>query len=416
MEVGRSCIELNLKDYSILLDCGVKVNRTVEVPNLPEQREVKYLFLSHAHLDHSGFVPRANEKLGFESIYATELTFETSHILQKDLIKVAEKRNTPLPYTYDSIDQSVGKEVFLEYNKSVEIEGCVATLFDAGHIPGSSMILFENLDDLSLMYTGDIKLIETQLQRPAAINKLPKIDVLITESTYGDRTHPNRKTLEQEFIDKVITILDKGGNVIVPAFAVGRAQEMMILLRDVPYPVYLDGMARDITRLYLQYPSYIKDYNLLKKAASAANWIRDERDRKKAIREASVIITPAGMLNGGPALSYIKKLRNDKKSAVFLTGYQVEHTNGRLLLEEGYVIDEKNSKINVKMQVSFFDFSAHAGKNSLKRMVQKLKPEKIIVVHGEEEKSMSLANDLIDSGYKVYVPKVGDSINLSKND
>jgi len=175
-------------------------------------------------------------------------------------------------------------------------------------------------------------------------------------------------------------------------------------------------MARDITRLYLQYPSYIKDYNLLKKAASAANWIRDERDRKKAIREASVIITPAGMLNGGPALSYIKKLRNDKKSAVFLTGYQVEHTNGRLLLEEGYVIDEKNSKINVKMQVSFFDFSAHAGKNSLKRMVQKLKPEKIIVVHGEEEKSMSLANDLIDSGYKVYVPKVGDSINLSKND
>lgn len=178
-------------------------------------------------------------------------------------------------------------------------------------------------------YTGDIKTIDTYLQKGATV---PKADILITD---GNRTHPNRKELEKEFVDIIDETISRGGIAVVPAFAVGRTQEVLIMLGNINHPVYLDGMGQDITRLFLQFPDHLKDAELLRESANKVEWISNSSERKRVLYQPCVIVTTAGMINGGPIINYIQRLRSDPKSSIILTGYQVEGTNGRLLMEKG---------------------------------------------------------------------------------
>lgn len=406
MEVGRSSIMIEHNGYSLMLDCGIRVE-TMECPAQPDH--VDSLVLSHAHLDHSGMIPAIykNHRI---PIYSTDMTFEISQILQKDSIKIAKLRKQSLIYSDIDVANVQDSGINIRYRNERKLNDEISfEFYDAGHIPGSASILL-NISGKKVLYTGDIKTKETYLQKGAEI---PNAEILITESTYGDRIHPNRVELEKEFRDKITETLNRRGIALVPAFAVGRSQEILMILRDIGYPVYLDGLAKDITRIFLEYPEYIRDPKLLQDSANSAIWIEHNGERNEILNKPCIIVTTAGMLNGGPILYYLQRLHRNRNNGIFLTGYQVKGTNGRLLMDEGYVIDPlDNSRIRVNMEKHQFDFSAHAGRNSLERIAKRVNPEIVIVVHGDPESCLSFGEWLKGRVDEVYIPYVGNSIEL----
>ncbi len=405
-EVGRSCFTLESKGFSLMLDCGIKIRDADVCPTLPDYTDA--LILSHAHLDHSGMVP-ALYKRNQPRIYATNLTLEISHILQNDSAKINQLRKEKQIYSSHDIESMYPSEIPMRYNTKKKLtEDISFQLMDAGHIPGSSSILLE-IEEKKIFYTGDIKTEDTYLQKGAVI---PEADILITESTYGDRVHADRKAMERKFLASVEETLDRGGNVIIPAFAVGRTQEVLMMLKDMGSPIYLDGMGQKITSMFLQYPEYLKDSSLLQKAANIAIWVKNNSDRKRALSEPSIVVTTAGMVNGGPVFHYLRRLHLDKMSSILLTGYQVEGTNGRLLMEKGYVVDQYvNEEIPVKMEKHQFDFSAHAGRPALEKIAEKVNPDKAFIVHGERTSAESLG-ELISGICETHIPKMGDKFDL----
>ena len=410
-EVGRSCILIDSKNYKIMLDCGIKIFSEIpEYPSLPTH--VDSFILSHAHLDHSGNMPVLYKKC-FCDMYSTDISFELSHMLQRDSLKVSLQNGIFPMYDYEDIKILPMYEKSIPYKKLIDLNNRISfQLYNAGHIPGSASILLEieeNNNEWSVLYTGDIKTVETRLLKGAEI---PDADILIMESTYGNRTHPDRGEMEKMLIDGIERTLDRGGNAIVSAFALGRTQEILMILKNMEYPIFLDGMGTDITRLFLQYPEYLKNVNELERAIGYVEFIDNKTMRDNAIREPSIIVTTAGMLNGGPVIKYLKIFRGDTKSSIFLTGYQVKGTNGRLLMDRGYIIDPYgNEVIKIGMEKYYLDFSAHAGRLSLEKIVKKVNPEICILVHGEPESCYSLGN-LTEKICKTYIPKVGDVIDI----
>ncbi len=408
-EVGRSCINLESNGYSVLLDCGIKlVSEVPEYPRLPGR--VDSFILSHAHLDHCGMVPALYKQFPCP-LYGTDISFDISHLLQRDSLKITLDKGFAPEYSYDDISLSSMGENPVGYNEEVELNNKFSfKLFDAGHIPGSASVLLdvvENGVSRRVLYTGDIKISDTRLLDAAVV---PEADILISESTYGNRVHPDRREMEEKLLVGVEETLDSGGNAVLASFALGRTQELLLILDDLGYPVYLDGMGADLTRLMLQYPYYLRDADALRKAVRNVVWVEHNGMRKQAIREPSIIVSTAGMLTGGPVLYYLKKLGGDANSTVFLTGYQVEGTNGRLLLDEGYILDPRDGRgIKLKMRVEYLDFSAHAGRNSLERMVREINPDKCILVHGNPESCSSLG-EFTQGICETFIPEVGSSL------
>ncbi|MEA3254609.1 MAG: MBL fold metallo-hydrolase [Candidatus Altiarchaeota archaeon] len=405
-EVGRSCILLEHKGYGVLMDCGIKLN-PLSYPRLPDH--VDSMILSHAHLDHSGMVPALYKRDG-PPVYATDLTFEISHLLQRDSMKINKLRKERSVYSSREMRRMQGAEVDVTYGVERKLTDEISfKLLDAGHIPGSASILLQ-AGEHRVLYTGDIQTNNSRLLKGAT--DIPHADVLLIESTYGDRIHPDRKELEKIFLDTVDETLSRGGTALVPAFAVGRSQEMLLILDKIDYPVYLDGMSKTVTSLFLQYSGYLRDAEGLQEAANRARWVENNSERKKAVSKPSVIVTTSGMLTGGPVMQYLHHLHRDEKSSILLTGYQVEGTNGRLLMDEDYVIDPwGNKKLRVDMMKHQFDFSAHAGRRSLEKIVKKVDPGIVIVVHGDEDVSLSFAEWLKESR-ETYVPSIGDEVRI----
>ena len=404
-EVGRSSILMDVNKYAVMMDCGLKIN-PMQYPQLPDH--VDSMILSHAHLDHSGMIPALYKKNGL-SLYATDLTFEIAHILQRDSVKINRIKQESLIYSEGDIRKMQGAEIDVPYGKTQRLTDDISfELIDAGHIPGSSCVLLD-VCGKKVLYTGDIKLTDTHLLKGANV---PKADILITESTYGDRVHDNRKETEKDFIRTIEETLSRGGTALIPAFAVGRSQEILMMLKDFDEPVYLDGMSKAVTRLFLEYADYLKDPELFTEVAKKVNWVEHRGDRSRALSEPSIIVTTAGMLSGGPIMHYLGRLHKDSASSILLTGYQVEGTNGRLMMEEGYLIDPyKEKKLVVDMEKYRFDFSAHAGRHSLEKMVKKVNPDAAIVVHGDLSATESLGGWLSER-CDAHVPKVGDSVTI----
>ncbi len=284
--------------------------------------------------------------------------------------------------------------------------------FDAGHILGSAMPKL-SIGEKNFLYTGDFKVEETRLLKGADLDVGP-VDYLAIESTYGDRNHPPRKECEKLFIEEIQDTLDNGGTALVPAFAVGRSQELIDLLHGykINAPIYLDGMGQKVARVTTAFPKFLKNPRFLKKALEKTNWIRNNGDRKKALKQPSVIVTTAGMLQGGPALNYLKNIYKDEKSNVFLTGYQVEGTAGRTLMETGKIdIDGRNYE--VKGKVEKFDFSAHASQQEMMKAISRWGPEKVLLVHGDPEVIQVFKKKIEeDTGIETLVPELGKKLVL----
>jgi putative mRNA 3-end processing factor len=263
--------------------------------------------------------------------------------------------------------------------------------------------MYEVKADKTILFTGDIQTDDTYLMNGV---KPRKTDILVVESTYAGKVHEDRKTIEHKFLEMIENIVDRGGTAIIPAFAVGRTQEVMMILADKGYEVWVDGMGTKVLSIFLKYPSYLRDWKALKHARDTIHQVKKRKDREKALK-GDVIISTGGMLDGGPALNYINQTKNDGKSAILLTGYQVEGSNGRMLMDESilnlYGVDEK-----ISMDVHFFDFSAHADHNGLVKFINGCNPETVILCHGENREA--LLPDL--SNYNVLIPKNGEEIIL----
>jgi len=413
-EVGRSGVLLETGSEKILIEYGIKLKTPEEggEPKYPRKvgTDLDGILLTHAHLDHSGFIPSLYHQ-GYKGyVYSTATTFDLSHILWKDTVKLARLKNHTMHFFNSDLNRMKRFEHRVTYGQQFEIENCTVEVHDAGHIPGSASLLIDT-GEKRVLYTGDIRTTDTQLLK-GRIPNFRDVDVLIIESTYSDRIHPPREEQERELADRVRETLDMNGIVLLPAFAVGRSQEVLMILDkyNIDAPIYLDGMAIEATEIVLKYPEFLRDPKRLERMYSRVKKLRSNKERKKATEHSSVIVTTSGMLEGGPIAYYIERLYDRKDVSIILTGYQVKGTVGEILLRTG-----RYKKENLNLKVNCFyeklDLSAHAGRDELFDYVKTVDPEKVYVVHGEN--CEGFAAELKDGlGYEAYAPKAGQLFEL----
>ncbi|WP_440948605.1 MBL fold metallo-hydrolase [Methanosarcina sp. T3] len=400
-EVGRSGLLVN---GEILLDYGIKAG---EIPEYPGNgMEPKAVLVSHGHLDHCGAVP--NLMYMNPEVFMTPPTAEFTNLLGRDTLKLAETTLSGVapfdPNDLQRLNQLTRKK---DYGETFKTHGYSVCFYDAGHIPGASGIHLESETGKSLLYTGDFSMKETRLV-PGA-EEFPEADTLVLESTYFGEEHIPRKETEERFIDSVLETLERGGTALIPAFAIGRTQEILMLLDAHGITAYVDGMGRDVYKLLRKYPEYLRNPELLDRAFDRAISVKDKQ-RESVLKEPSVIVTTAGMLNGGPVLYYLSRLYKDPNSKVLLTGYQVEGTNGRLALKHG-VIETGGDVLALKPGIEQYDFSAHSGDSELKKLVKdfcKKGTERVFVMHGDKTETFAqwISEEI---GVEAYAPANGES-------
>jgi putative mRNA 3-end processing factor len=408
-EVGRAAISVKTEKTHVLLDYGVMLNHTPGFPMHVPPREVDAVVVTHSHLDHSGAVPifHIQER---KPVYGTRMTFDFANILIKDFINLSSYY---LPFEFLELRSMMRSRKDLDYQEKATIGDFDILLLNSGHLPGGAQVLVE-ADGKRLLYTSDFNTIETRLLPPADQN-YGKLDAVIMESTYADEEHTPRKELEEKFVSEVTDTVETGGTVLVPAFSVGRAQEIACVLEAYRFehPVMIDGMAREASRILMEHPEFVRDRRLFMDAIHETDWIEGWRDRRIAAKKPGVIISPAGMLKGGPAGSYLQIIGKRASNAIFLVGYQIPGTPGKELLEKGRcVIDGRMRK--VKAKVGFFDFSSHAGARELRETVKKFKGDPTVyVVHGAEGNCPRLARWIKEeTGLESFAPNPGDTFTI----
>ena len=399
-EIGRSAVLVN---DTLLLDFGLETSTPLRYPLDADPEAV---VVSHAHLDHAGAVPALLSGDARPPVHWTPPTRALAMVLARDTLKL--HGNTPqCRFTETHLRRLTQVSETHGYGESFEAAGHEVTLFDAGHIPGSAHVLVDD-GETRLLYTADFHTDDQRLV--AGTRARPEADIVVTESTYADTGHENRDQVEKRFVESVRTAIWDGGTVVVPAFAIGRTQEMLLLLADNDVDCYLDGMGTEVTRLLRRHPDFLRDHGALKRASANARTVTGRDGQRERIADTNtVIVTTAGMLNGGPALSYIPEIRSHPTNKILLTGYQVEGTPGRELLEYGRLpVDD--GVVPVSAQVEQYDFSAHADHEGLRSFLDAYRDTPLLVVHGGD--CAGFAERLRADGYDASAPAVGDRLTV----
>ena len=399
-EVGRLGIYLRCDGTRLLFDYGMTATAPPSYPK--EAPPIDRMFLTHSHLDHCGMIPWLTARYDID-VVATPMAREVALLLIEDSIKVGQSEGYPEPY--DINDVKVAKRRFrdIEFGETMDVGRYQVKAHSAGHIPGATM--YELRGRETTLVTGDIHTIDTRLVNGA---KSVECDNLIMEATYSGRNHKDRREIERAFLKKVDEVIDRGGKVIVPAFAVGRTQEILLLLKDNRREFWVDGMGRKVAKIYLSMPKFLKSGKSFRQATHRVKTVRSTHGRARAAK-ADIVVTTSGMLDGGPVIDYLDGLKDDPKSAVLLTGYQVEGSNGRMLMDQG-VIDVKGATVRINCDVQKFDFSAHAGHDQLVEFAKGCSPQRIVLCHGDQREL--LADDLREEGFEVLLPMNGEKFEL----
>jgi len=429
-EVGRSCMLLSTPESRIIIDCGVNVGSDdsatpyLYVPEVYPLNQIDAVVLTHAHLDHAGLVPMLY-KYGYEGpIYCTPPTRDLAVLLQLDYIEIAGREGKRLPYDSTMVREALKHTITLNYGDVTDIApDTKLTMHNAGHILGSSIAHFHIGDGLyNVAFTGDQKFERTRLFDPAVCN-FPRLETLVTEATYGgtNSIQPSRKEAEITLINVVKETISKGGKVIIPAFSVGRSQEVMVVLEEAirkkvidEVPVCLDGMIYEATAIHTTYPEYLnndlrdlifhKGINPFLSPCFVK--VESPKQRTEIIEgPPCVILATSGMLNGGPVLEYLKRLGPDERNTLVIVGYQAEGTLGRRI-QKGWKelplsAEGKTQTVKINLEVTTVDgFSGHSDRQQLMEYMRRIypKPGRVLTNHGEEGNCLDLASSI----YKRY--------------
>jgi putative mRNA 3-end processing factor len=407
-EVGRSGLLVNGR---LLLDFGTK---TATPPQFPvgfsrggsPGVEPETVVVSHGHLDHVGAVPALLSGERRPPIHWTPPTRELAVTLARDTLRL-HGGTYDCPFTETEVKRLMQVSETHGYRDSFAAAGHEVTFFDAGHIPGSAHVLVDD-GDRRLLYTGDFHTDDQRLV--AGTTARPDADVVVTESTYSDVTHPDRDHLEARFAESVRTTLWEGGTVVVPAFAIGRTQELLLVCEAHDIPCYVDGMGTDVTEMLRRHPEFVRDADALRRAASHARVVTGrDGQRERIADQQAAIVTTSGMLSGGPAMTYVPAIRHSPTNKIALTGYQVEGTPGRELLETGGAeIDGR--RVPVSARVEQYDFSAHADRAGLLGFLDAYRDARVFVVHGD--RCRAFAEELAADGVDAAAPELGASVTV----
>jgi len=422
-EVGRSCILMQTRDSNILLDVGLNVgNKKDPFPNfdIPEFsiRDLDAVIVSHAHLDHCGMVPFLF-KYGYKGpVYSTLPTRNLSTMLQLDFVQICEKEGTPGPYSKMDVKSAVLHTVPLSWGKVTDIAPDIKlTLHNSGHILGSSIIhLHFGKGGFNFIYTGDFKYQKTRLLEKAAV-KFPRVEALLIESTYGgpqDRI-PSRQDSERDLRQILNSTIKRGGKILIPVLAVGRAQELIIVLEEFiskgiidHVPIFLDGLISEATAIHTANPDFLSSDLREKILHQGKNpflsdfftTVSSQEERNDIIMGGPcIILATSGMLIGGPSVQYLRKLAEDKKNSLVFVSYQVNGTLGSRVqrgFREIQYTNEKGRTQLIRLNLNVFTlegFSGHSSRSQISQFLRRIqpRPKLVIINHGEESKCVSLS-------------------------
>jgi len=360
-------------------------------------------------LDHSGNMPSLFVN-GSTDVYATPPTFDLSRLLIEDMLRIQKSQ---LPYDFASVSKMMMHSREIKYKEKVERGNASFQLLESGHVLGGASVLVES-ENKRLFYTADINPRGSRMLRDADLD-FGEIDLIITESTYSQTNQMPRNESEEKFMEFAYEVLDRKGSLFVPAFSVERSQEIACVLKNAGFKhrIVMDGMAVKVNEIMLNYPEYLRDPKIFSDAVHQAIWIKGEKERKRALDEPSVIISPAGMLVGGSAVFYLQHLAADKKNGIALVSYQGEGTPGRKLLDTGRV-GMRGKEFKCEAEVRQFEFSGHADRDSLFDMMKKIKGNpKVLTVHGDSDSCTKFADEIHEKfGFDAHAPEAGETINV----
>ena len=409
-EVGRSAFLVSNENSNILMDYGVLLKKEPQFPLHVKPKELHAVVLSHAHLDHSGFLPSLFLSSSKFPVLSTNPTIELSQLLIEDMIKIS---GFYLPFENIDLYRMLNYHKNLRYREPYHINDTYITLYESGHVLGGSTIVLENKGK-RIFYTGDINTRGSKILRPADLD-IDEIHLMIIESTYSQTNQIPRLQSEKELLEFASKIIDNGGTLFVPAFSVERAQEIACVFKAYKFPhkIVMDGMALKVNEIMLKYPEYIRDPIVFKKYIEEVEWIRDWKSRRRLLKEPCVIISPAGMLVGGTAIFYMQNIMMSDKNGIALVSYQGENTPGRMLLEKGTF--KINGKIKKSLaEVKQFEFSGHNSRDELFEILDSIKGNpKVLTVHGDGNSCIKFAEEITEKyGFDAVAPNSGDTFKV----
>mgnify|MGYP001454672192 FL=1 len=410
-EVGRSAFQVNCDGTNFLLDYGVMFGKPRGAPpTYPlhvKPRDIDSVIITHAHLDHSGCVPSLFVS-GNCNVYGTAPTFDLSKLLIQDMIKIEKNSHS---FGIPEIDNMMQKAKMIGFKEKITRGNASFELRSSGHVIGGSTVLVES-NNKKLFYTGDINLRGSRLLPPADMD-IGEVDMVITESTYSQENQMPRNESEKGLIDFANEVIDRKGTLFIPSFSVERSQEVASVLINsgFKHKIIMDGMALKVNEVLLRYPEYLRNPEIFKNVMDRIVAVRDHNERKKALKEPCVVISPAGMLVGGNAVYYLQELSFSDKNGIALVSYQGEGTPGKKLLDTGKV-QTRGKDLNVKAEVKQFQFSGHADRDSLFEMIKNLKGNpRIMTVHGDDESCTRFAEEIHEKfGFEAHAAKLDEKI------
>jgi KH/beta-lactamase-domain protein len=443
-QVGRSCFIVVTPESKVMLDCGINPGEMSGLDAYPrldwlnfDLDDLDAVVIGHAHIDHQGFLP-ALFKYGYKGpVYCTEPTLPLMTLLQMDSVKIAHSNGTYLPYEARDVNEVIKHCITLPYGKPTDISPDITiTLNNAGHIMGSATVHLNISGAHNILYSGDYKFARTQLL-DSAVSIYPRVETLITESTYGNTTDimPDQQVVYRNFSESINKTLTEGGKVLIPVPAVGRAQEIMLVMakemhegRLVESPIYIEGMISEASAIHMSYAHYLGS-DVRKSVSQGINPFQSEyftvisggkRDDVLNDENPAIVMATSGMLEGGPSVEYFKELAPSPRNKIMFVSYQINGTLGRRVLDgamsEVSMMDKtgKVKVVPVRCQTQKIDgFSGHSDFNQILNFVSRVKPKRVLVNHGEKSKSENVAS-AIYSRLKIRsgVPDIREIVRL----
>ncbi|KAF7684119.1 Integrator complex subunit 11 [Astathelohania contejeani] len=435
-DVGRSCILTTINGKTIMFDCGMHMgyNDQRRFPDFSFisrthsfDKIIDCIIISHFHLDHCGALPYFTEVLGYSGpIYMTHPTKAVCPILLEDYRKIISgKVRDGMIFTSQDITNCMNKVVPLNINETFEHDsGFIIRPYYAGHVLGAAMF-YVCIGDKSIVYTGDYNTTPDRHLGGAWIDKLYP-DVLITESTYGSVIRECRKAKEREFLNAVHECIDKGGKVLIPIFALGRAQELCLLLDSywermgLEVPVYfsagLTEKANQIYKLFINYTNETIKEKILERNMFDFKHIKPYQRHYAELKGPMVVFASPGMLHSGMSLNIFRQWCGDSKNLVIIPGYCVRGTVGEKILNGANKVDIGGTEYEVNMAVKNLAFSAHADEMGILQLIEQCSPRNVVLVHGELQRMKALRRKIQDNlNIPTYFPGNGSIITIPSN-